>query len=53
MAAYRVRIRFANGKRLAFTGIFSNGCEAVLHAMAEWSDLEIRTIAALYIGGQS
>ena len=50
MRTYRIRIRFANGRRFAFTGIFADGFEAVMQAMADWSDLEIRAISAVRLG---
>lgn len=50
MKTYRIRIRFMAAPPFAFTGIFADGFEAVLQAMADYSNLEIKTISATRIG---
>ena len=36
MSIYRIKITTAAGARLAHTGLFADGCEAVLQTLADW-----------------
>ena len=36
MNIYRFKLRLTDGQRAAYTGLFADGCEAVLHALSYW-----------------
>ena len=36
MAIYRIKITMGDGSRGRYTGLFADGCEAVLQALSDW-----------------
>lgn len=36
MNIYRIKLRLTDGQRVAYAGLFADGCEAVLQALSDW-----------------
>lgn len=47
MAIYRVKITMSDGSRGLYTGLYADGCEAVLQTLADFP--EARSVAAIFI----
>ena len=47
MAVYRVQITLRDGSRSRYTGLYANGCEAVMQSMADFPDA--RAVSAMFI----
>lgn len=45
MHIYRIKLRLAEGGRVSYLGLFVDGCEAVLQALADWPDA--RAVSAI------
>lgn len=47
MAIYNIRITLADGSRSRYTGLFSDGFEAVLQTLADFP--EARSVSAMFV----